>query len=430
MGVQRLLRAVYRRALHSADGTVREEELGRQLQQDRVLAAILPPEFSASHSGSPAVLAAAVAAWVFEGEEAARAVQAATGARDQDRGMTLQTFVHEMNSRHHAALVRKQDFSQAFSLGRVMSARLMCRGDALQERAAAPYDVCTEAEALAQLCADYQLPAGMSATEMVWVVEERLGLPHEQHVLPAEAAAGGAGRMTAEAVVAEALVLLFAQAGRHVVLVPEEEAQSRAVAMEGLARVIGGDDSLAGGGEQHLVDYTALDGPESPHAAELEARGLARPFGSYRRSRRAAVPDDTDLLEQLQIGLRPASAEYRGGGGLSEREEVELALTPTDADRAAHSHLPHAKKKERRRRAFDDMMSLTGQRPAESRGSSERQAAQQKGAEARKKLEALRTEGSPTSDTWVASPPVQGQRHSSSRAKDAIAAHLESIGCS
>ena len=130
MGVQRLLRAVYRRALHSADGTVREEELGRQLQQDRVLAAILPPEFSASHSGSPAVLAAAVAAWVFEGEEAARAVQAATGARDQDRGMTLQTFVHEMNSRHHAALVRKQDFSQAFSLGRVMSARLMCRGDA------------------------------------------------------------------------------------------------------------------------------------------------------------------------------------------------------------------------------------------------------------------------------------------------------------
>ena len=53
IGVQRLLRAVYRRALHSADGTVREEELGRQLQQDRVLAAILPPEFRASQSGSP-----------------------------------------------------------------------------------------------------------------------------------------------------------------------------------------------------------------------------------------------------------------------------------------------------------------------------------------------------------------------------------------
>ena len=301
----------------------------------------------------------------------------------------------------------------------------------MQERAAAPYDVCTEAEALAQLRADYQLPAGMSATEMVWVVEERLGLPHEQQALPAEAAAGGAGRMTAEGVAAEALVLLFAQVGRHVVLVPEEEAQSRAVAMEGLARVIGGDDSLAGGGEQHLVDYTALDGPESPHAAELEARGLARPFGSYRRSRRAAVPDDTDLLEQLQIGLRPASAEYRGDG-LSEREEVERALTPTDADRAAH--LPHHQKKEHRRKAFEEIMSLTSpgadDHRAESRGSSERQAAQQKGAEARKKLEALRTEGSPTSTAWVATPPVQGQRHSSSRAKDAIAAHLESIGCS
>lgn len=293
----------------------------------------------------------------------------------------------------------------------------------MQERAAAPYDVCTEAEALAQLRADYQLPAGMSATEMVWVVEERLGLPHEQQALPAEAAAGGAGRMTAEGVAAEALVLLFAQVGRHVVLVPEEEAQSRAI--------IGADDSLAGGGEQQLVDYAALDGPESPHAAELEARGLARPFGSYRRSRRAAVPDDTDLLEQLQIGLRPASAEYRGDG-LSEREEVERALTPTDADRAAH--LPHHQRKDRRRKAFDDMMSLTSpgadDHRAESRGSSERQAAQQKGAEARKKLEALRTEGSPTSTAWVATPPVQGQRHSSSRAKDAIAAHLESIGCS
>lgn len=118
IGVQRLLRAVYRRALHSADGTVREEELGRQLQQDRVLAAILPPEFRASQSGSPAVAAAAVAAWVFEGgEEAAPAVQAATGARGLlDRGMTLQTFVHEMNSRHHAALVRKKALSSGLFL--------------------------------------------------------------------------------------------------------------------------------------------------------------------------------------------------------------------------------------------------------------------------------------------------------------------------
>ena len=76
-GVQRLLRALYRRCFANADGTVREAELGRQLQDDRVLSQILPEEYRAAHAvgldvpgGDPtveAVEAAAAAAWVLEG---------------------------------------------------------------------------------------------------------------------------------------------------------------------------------------------------------------------------------------------------------------------------------------------------------------------------------------------------------------------------
>ena len=159
MGVQRLLRALYRKCFANADGTVREAELGRQLQDDRVLSQILPEEYRAAHAvgldqpgGDPAVEAveaAAAAAWVFEGEDAAHAVladavMAAQSSADGEvaglestllggihqRSMSLDTFVHEMNSRHHATL----------------------------EQAAAPYDVCTQGEALARLRQDYSLP--------------------------------------------------------------------------------------------------------------------------------------------------------------------------------------------------------------------------------------------------------------------------------
>ena len=354
VGVQRLLRALFHRALRNADGTVREAELGRQLQHDRVLSAVLPEEFRAAKTtaghraddhhaeqqedddaATAAVEAAAAAAWVFDGEEAAQEVLADAVAAEaagegplpsHQRSMTLETFVHEMNSRHHTAL----------------------------EAAAEQYEVCTSAEALAKLRADFGLPEhmGLSGAEIVWVVEEKMGLPHEQApllpppppgsptgargsgggysaaVMPpmpigvemgdaaamaagltgtgtgtaggdrdsdadmpplpptTSAAAAAAAAAGAGEAVDEALVLLFAQLGQHIVLIPEEDpSSSKAVAMEGLVRVLntnsnsndtltdaaaaaaaaaagadgGGGGSFADSTPQQLVDYEHLD---------------------------------------------------------------------------------------------------------------------------------------------------------------------------
>lgn len=54
-----------------------------------------------------------------------------------------------------------------------------------------------------------------------------MGLPDEQEVID------------------EALVLLFAQVGRHVVLVPQEEASGKHAAMEGLVCVINADEPVS-----------------------------------------------------------------------------------------------------------------------------------------------------------------------------------------
>lgn len=496
VGVQRLLRALFHRALRNADGTVKEAEIGRQLQRDRVLSAVLPEEFRADPSTTvaetddvamAAVEAAAVAAWLFDGEDAAHEVLAdavaASAVDDGDemlriqttaqasityeRSMTLETFVHEMNSRHHAAL----------------------------GPAAAPYEVCTASEALAKLRSDFDLPKHLDAAGAVWVVEEKLGLPHE---LPSsgpgadigllratratnesmEAAASPGGENpdrtvssagvpspdTVESVapvaavdqtqaIDEALVPIFAHLGLRVVLVPEEDpSSSRAIAMEGLMRVLNADTAVGGGGstgssealgqEQQLVNYDALDddcddgdhevsqrqgqdgdtvfpsitkpGAASKATAEhgvgsynseaaasggspggrgsdwgpLDSKGLRdRPYGSYRRSRRRAqptprqqqqqqavqaamnrrqqerggieglgmvpsveAPKSATLNARLAIGLR--HSPYRSTSGVSEDEEVAMALTPTDTYR----HLSHEEQKERRRRDFEDMM--------------------------------------------------------------------------
>ena len=104
------------------------------------------------------------------------------------RSMTLDTFVHEMNSRHHGTL----------------------------EAAAETYEVYTEGEALERLRQDYGLPneepssgMSMSPVEVIWVVEERLGLPHEQNPHAMRAAAA---RAAGEAVRARRLSALYIHA--------------------------------------------------------------------------------------------------------------------------------------------------------------------------------------------------------------------------
>jgi hypothetical protein len=359
LGVQRLLRGLFQRALRNADGTVKEAELGRQLQHDRILSAVVPEEFRAPASATAetedvamaAVEAAAVAAWLFDGEDATHEVlaDAVAGAAKSggdkgdavhsqtniqassryERGMTLETFVHEMNSRHHEAL----------------------------ETATAPYVICTTSEALAKLRSEFELPEHLDSAGVVWVVEEKLGLPHElppagsgasllstasaseSMAAPSpsdgqdrDRAGGDLGMLVPSAdtlmvaaplaavdhaeVIDEALVLIFAHLGQRAVLVPEEDpSTSKTVAMEGLMRVLNADIAAAGGGAtargettlgqgqssssmvesspQQLVDYNELDdddhetspGDVSPSVMKLRALKLGHAstsgLGSY-----------------------------------------------------------------------------------------------------------------------------------------------------
>ncbi len=386
LGVQRLLRALFQRALRNADGTVKEAELGRQLQHDRILSGVLPEEFRAPGRATPdaedvamaAVEAAAVAAWLFDGEDAAHevladavaaAVAGAKGSDDEgeafygqtsmqasfryERGMTLETFVHEMNSRHHEAL----------------------------ETATAPYVICTTSEALAKLRSEFDLPEHLDSAGAVWVVEEKLGLPHE---LPPSAGANlsrasstatasesmaaslpldeqdhdrsGAGlgmpAPSADAlmvaaplaavdhaeVIDEALVLIFAHLGQRVVLLPEEDpSTSKTVAMEGLMRVLNAGTAAGGGGaaaggetlgqgqsmssivessSQQLVNYDELDdddhetslGDVSPSMTKLRALKLGHAstsgLGSCDSEAAAADPAGSGWGPLKSTGLR------------------------------------------------------------------------------------------------------------------------------
>lgn len=397
LGVQRLLRAVFHRALRNADGTVKEAELGRQLQRDRVLSTVLPEEFRAlpaatletEDAAMAAVEAAAVAAWLFDGEDAAHevladAVAAAALAGDTtageggfdgtghiqasvqasysyNRSMTLETFVHEMNSRHHAAL----------------------------ETAAAPYLICTASEALAKLRSDFELHERLEPAGAVKVVAERLRLPHEP-------------------VVDEALVLIFAHLGQRVVLVPPEDpSSSKTVAMDGLMRAINADAAAAAGGgaaadgaafgqghrSTSLVDYDELDDDDhetsqSPSRLSQQAAS-PRPYGSYRRSRRTPMPSPRQQQQEqsVQAAMLQRQQERGGAGGLgmvpsmnarltlalrqsprhstselSESEEIALVLTPTDTYR----HLPHEQQKEKRKTDFEEMMATAAAQAEET----------------------------------------------------------------
>jgi hypothetical protein len=233
---QRLLKAAFRRCICNADGSVRATELVRQLQTDRAMSAIFPPELGPRglRVGNSDHLQRA-AAWLF-------GYQAAGGGGGAPESVTCDDFMAHMIQAHKAAL------------------------ETVSER----YQVLTVSEAVQSLRTQWQLPEGMSEAEVVWVVEERMGLPHDHdHLGSCE--------------VAEAVVLLFAQSNINLIVDDGGD--------EG-GDMTGADDPAHRDGLQRIL---APDDPDGyPQGSSPRLDTLSARFDSGRRSR--CVSQTADMV--------------------------------------------------------------------------------------------------------------------------------------
>lgn len=344
-GTLRLLRHIFRVSVCNADGTVRALELAGQIQGNRAwCSSLLPVELSPSRC----VDMNPVASWLFHGEEHVGRVATPAGVGK-------------------CGLVKGLTDAERVSVAEFIAVMNHCHRDRL-EAVARRYSIMSQTEAVQSLQEQWDLPSTLSVAEVVWVVEERLGIPHDND--PAVATARSSD-------LADWLVLLYAQTGLHILIVDEDDDQNGDLGPLPDIHGCGSDGAKAGS----LAGRSPL-----PHMATPPGR---RGFGDLVTSDSGcfvAAADDATTTEKkapaAELGVDShsprspyavrddAAAAIRWRGPvLSEAEEIRLALTPATARQHGDTLQSPEGRKQERRKQFESLMFAS--RESASGGSAE-----------------------------------------------------------